>query len=134
MPHPPFITQSSWDESVQTFKPKHGDVWVSTYPKCGTTFMEQIILLMQQQGDASRMDPSTQNSYSKEKGIGKVWVEASVRPKSDTARMRTITTEDFAALPSPRLLKTHAPWHMFLARAQTPSGAGQIVAGTKVEL
>lgn len=118
--HPPFIRQRNWTnlkESMPAYN-RPSDIWVATYPKCGTTFMEQIILLLLNQGDVSSMDPKTQNHYDPESGIGKIWVEANVRAPGITdpgVRDRlTWTLEEFDALPAPRVLKTHAPRHMFL--------------------
>ena len=82
IPHPPFIRQDTWTRSKQAFQPKDGDVWVATFPKCGTTFMEQIILLLWQDGDPSKLDPAKQNNYNPATGVGKVWVEEKVRSKA----------------------------------------------------
>jgi len=136
IPHPPFITQQSWNESRACFKPKEGDVWVATYPKCGTTFMEQIILLLQHNGDASKTSPATQNNYSAERGAGKVWVEQRVRLNPDPKRNQ-MSFEELGALPAPRVLKTHAPWNLFLAREPCSSTSlmhqpGPILPETKV--
>ena len=100
------------------------DIHVVTFPKCGTTFTEQIVLLLLNGGDASSLDPKHQNGYSKdapERG-GKVWIESSVRVHAKdfeldppNRRARKLTLEEFNAIASPRVIKTHAPRDLFLA-------------------
>jgi hypothetical protein len=47
---------------------------VLTYPKCGTTWTEQAVLLLLNNADASLLDPKTKNSY-RVGGIGeKSWL------------------------------------------------------------
>lgn len=131
VPHPPFISSPSWDGLHRTAMAgelqRPGDVWVATYPKCGTTFTEQIILLLQNDGDPSLLHPASQNTYNHETGVGKIWVEQWVRLPEDAAASPTVTLKsgvrkviplkDFGNMPAPRLLKTHAPRHMFLGVA-----------------
>lgn len=84
--------------------------------------MEQIVLLLLLKGDASQLTPEIQNSYSKKSGIGKVWVEASVRVVTNEPPMGNrdeFSFDEFSALPGRRLLKTHAPRHMFLGVSPT---------------
>lgn len=122
--HPPFIRQSNWS-LLQTKMPDHnrpGDIWVSTFPKCGTTFMEQICLLLLNNGDATNLTPQNQNQYNPDSKQGKVWVEASVRLLPDDPThpgMIGLTLDEFDALPAPRLLKTHAPIELFLGVTPT---------------
>lgn len=122
VPHPFFIQQAPWDAIAHTGRlAKPGDIWVATFPKCGTTFTEQIILLLLNGGDPSKLDPKTQNTYNPETGVGKVWVEQLVRThiglesdKHDKWANRRMNLDEFAAVPSPRVLKTHAPRQLFL--------------------
>ena len=54
VPHPPFIRQKPWSELRRDWADhmhRPGDVWVTTFPKCGTTFMEQIVLLLLNGGE-----------------------------------------------------------------------------------
>lgn len=100
----------------------HPDIHVVTFPKCGTTFTEQIVLLLLNGGDPSSLNPKRQNSYSKAAPGGKVWVENTVRVHARDfeldppgRRMDKLTLEEFNAIPSPRVIKTHAPRDLFLA-------------------
>ena len=82
-------------ESGQRYRGSPGDVFVSTYPKCGTTWIQYIIYLLLHGGEhlpaGARMDAV----FPHLEEVG----EAVVR-----------------ALPEPRLIKTHlrferTPWH-----------------------
>mmetsp|Transcript_29222 Transcript_29222/g.76533 ORF Transcript_29222/g.76533 Transcript_29222/m.76533 type:complete len:406 (+) Transcript_29222:197-1414(+) len=121
VPHPPFIREPEWTALAASGRiPKPGDVWVATFPKCGTTFTEQVVLLLLNGGDPAKLTPRTQNTYDRATGSGKVWVEQMVRV-AETADDRAdrfvgprMQLTEFTALPSPRVLKTHAPRQLFL--------------------
>jgi len=80
VPHPPFITEKSVKNLKNQIKFRSGDVFVCTYSKCGTTLMEQIILLLQNDGDVAKLNPLHKNTYDKTTGVGKIWPEMSVKP------------------------------------------------------
>ena len=118
VPHPPFIQEKRWDwlnEGCLKYKP--GDIVVTTFPKCGTTFMEQVVLLLLNNADGSKMNPGRQNKYDKKTGVGKIWVEASLQPDGadqSTIKYESLPQSTFDSISSPRVLKTHAPRQMFL--------------------
>lgn len=155
VPHPPFIRQKPWSELRHDWADhmhRPGDVWVTTFPKCGTTFMEQIVLLLLNGGDADLLTNINQNDYDPTTGRGKVWAEQRVRVTPDTAsatapigdpshkkKSPPMSTADFASMPAPRVLKTHAPRQMFLdVQPFSPPPAAAtgrpdpLAAGTKV--
>ena len=123
-PHPPFIRQRPWQLLRNMWSDRihrQDDVWIATYPKCGTTFMEQIVLLLRHGGDPDVLDNSAHNNYNLKTRIGKVWAEQRVRVMPDPTdatgppRMRSkMTLDEFAAMPAKRTLKTHSPRAMFL--------------------
>lgn len=116
VPHPSFIEQRTWEMLRDQMTHQASDVWVTTFPKCGTTLMEQVILLLRHGGDPAKLDPRDKNTFSAERGMGKVWPEANVSRSGHEQfpkRMR-LTFDQFEALPGPRLMKTHAPRHLFL--------------------
>jgi len=119
IPHPPMIEQRNWEVLRDSMTHQEGDVWVTTFPKCGTTLMEQVILLLRNGGNPTKLDPRSKNTFNAERGGGKVWPEANVlAAPSVPEHMRSwkpLNLEQFEALPGPRLLKTHAPRHLFLA-------------------
>ncbi len=87
---PPSITQQRMDD-LATFKLRCGDVFIVTYPKSGTTWMQQIVKLICSGGrdDRKRLDESIP------------WREREWKPESG-----------FDELPSPRFFKSHTPYHM----------------------
>jgi hypothetical protein len=47
---PPFIPQANLDTLAADFVANDGNVFVVTYPKCGTTWMEQVVHLLLHDG------------------------------------------------------------------------------------
>ena len=45
-----FITEEMFDE-LKTFELYPDDVWIVTYPKCGTTWTQQIVKLIRSRGE-----------------------------------------------------------------------------------
>lgn len=124
VPHPPFIYEQPWQLLKAAWAEcihRDDDVWIATFPKCGTTFMEQIVLLLRNGGDADALDVPMHNNYSSKTRQGKVWAEQRVRVHPDLTdalgppHMREkMSLDDFAAMPAGRTLKTHAPRSLFL--------------------
>lgn len=132
VPHPPFIRQPNWDalrSAGGLFR--ESDVVVASFPKTGTTLTEQIVLSLLAGGDAAKLDPSTQNEWDAARGHGKYWVEkvdALGDGSAAEGKRRRLTLAEFAALPSPRVVKTHAPFGLFLGA----SPSGDLLPGLKV--
>ncbi|HEU4620020.1 MAG TPA: sulfotransferase domain-containing protein [Gammaproteobacteria bacterium] len=78
-------------ESALTYVPEPGDVFVSTYPKCGTTWMQYIVYLIVHRGEPLPDGATLVDAFPHLEEIG-----------AEAAR----------ALPRPRLLKTHLPLPM----------------------
>jgi hypothetical protein len=82
-------------DSGQLYESRPGDVFVSTYPKCGTTWMQYIVYLLLHGGEPLPPGTRMDEVFPHLEEVG----EAVVR-----------------ALPEPRLIKTHlplerTPWH-----------------------
>jgi len=75
-------------ESGMRYAPAAGDIFVCTYPKCGTTWMQYIVYLLTR--DARPL--------SAEETLGAVF-----------PHLEEVGSERIAALPEPRLVKTHLP-------------------------
>jgi len=77
------------------YRPSPGDIFVATYPKCGTTWMQYIVYLLQNHGQPLPADRSLNDVFPHLEEVGERVVKA---------------------LPTPRLIKTHlpfkrTPWH-----------------------
>ena len=94
----PFVSQQRVDNMKTTFHPENDDVFVVTYPKSGTTWMQQIVRLILNEGKEDGLDVN--NSVP--------WLEA-----LDPQCHYWIDTDQ---MPSPRAFKTHLPYSM------TPGG------------
>ena len=60
----------------------HAPRQVATYIKCGTTWAEQIVLLLLHGPAAvARLDPTRRNTYQPGQAeVGKIWLERTVAP------------------------------------------------------
>ncbi len=87
---PPFITQQRMDD-LATFKLRRNDVFIVTYPKSGTTWMQQIVKLICSGGkdDGKTVVDSVP------------WLEENWSPENT-----------FDDVPSPRFFKSHTPYQM----------------------
>lgn len=91
---PDHITPSSYHYS-RTFPVTSQDVCVTTYPKCGTTWGIYIVYLLMQQGKVSEK--------------ASLW-HAHLWPALNLPDDKQ--EEVLKAVPSPRILKSHMPYHM----------------------
>eukprot|EP00057_Strongylocentrotus_purpuratus_P008188 XP_011662662.1 PREDICTED: sulfotransferase 1A1 [Strongylocentrotus purpuratus] len=89
-------------ESAKNFKVRDDDLFLTTYPKSGTTWVQQIVLLIHHDGDKSKLEGKHIFSMVP-------FIEAVVgmsKDNADTARMQSEVAEE---KPSPRILKTQLP-------------------------
>jgi hypothetical protein len=92
--YPPFMRAECVAQAQAEFQLRDSDIVVATYPKCGTTWLQQILLLLAADGDVKRIgDPM----------VTSPWIEA------EACRAGLAALEAYA---DPRVLKTHAPAHM----------------------
>jgi hypothetical protein len=75
--------------SAHEYLPQPGDVFVSTYPKCGTTWMQFIVLLLVRKGRGLRDGETINDAF----------------PHLEEVGNDVVTT-----LSEPRLIKTHLPF------------------------
>jgi hypothetical protein len=83
-------------ESGLRYRAQPGDIFLCTYPKCGTTWMQYIVYLLMHAGEPLARGAS----------LGSVF-----------PHLEEVGSEAVAALPEPRLIKTHLP------KALTPFAA-----------
>ncbi|KAJ8613129.1 hypothetical protein CTAYLR_004820 [Chrysophaeum taylorii] len=121
VPWPQPINKAKYERSRETVRLRSGDVVVATYPKSGTTWMEQIVLLLLHGADAaSKLSPESRNTLTKSTGIGKVWLE----PMLAGTRSGRFTVGDFDRMSAPRVIKSHAPYHMLMGIPRPGTGRG----------
>eukprot|EP01060_Flectonema_neradi_P007488 TRINITY_DN1522_c0_g3_i1.p1 TRINITY_DN1522_c0_g3~~TRINITY_DN1522_c0_g3_i1.p1 ORF type:complete len:347 (+),score=48.74 TRINITY_DN1522_c0_g3_i1:58-1041(+) len=61
---PPIIKARPVIEQTKNWKLESSDIVIATYPKCGTTWLQQIVLLLLANGDATQVsDPFTQSPW-----------------------------------------------------------------------
>jgi Sulfotransferase domain len=73
------------------YQAQAGDIFVDTYPKCGTTWVQYILWLIQHDGEPLPLEKRLSDEIPFLEEIGK---------------------EDVSVLPAPRVIKTHLPYHM----------------------
>ncbi|KAK3284838.1 hypothetical protein CYMTET_7529 [Cymbomonas tetramitiformis] len=71
-PSPPFITQEAFNNACERYEAQETDIFVCTYPKCGTTWLQQILQLV-----LNKNDPKDDKQCSD----AIPWLEASFGPK-----------------------------------------------------
>ena len=136
--YPAWCSEQRRDKLQSDVRLRQDDVLVVSYPKCGTTWAEQCILLLQNRGDTSKMDPAAKNVYvpSNKEAPGKIWPEACVE-QNPAVHTRIVPGHEFAPIslqefdeaPAPRTLKSHAPPHLLLTGAGAGAdGGGGVVA------
>lgn len=79
-------------ESAIDYKPKHGDLFVASYPKCGTTWTQKIILLILRKGKPS-------NDSLDDMFFSCPYLELS-------------GVEAMESTPKPLAIKIHLPYHL----------------------
>ncbi|XP_001372461.2 sulfotransferase 1C2 [Monodelphis domestica] len=90
----PSTTVNNWDQ-IQKFKAKNDDLLICTYPKSGTTWIQEIVDMIEQNGDVEKCQRSVIHHR---------------HPFLEWARLpQPSGVEQANAMPSPRVLKTHLP-------------------------
>ncbi|XP_068953634.1 sulfotransferase 1C2-like [Petaurus breviceps papuanus] len=90
----PRTTVNNWDQ-IQKFKAKDDDLVICTYPKSGTTWIQEIVDMVEQNGDVEKCQRSVIHLQ---------------HPFIEWARSPQPSGVDQAnAMPCPRIMKTHLP-------------------------
>ena len=102
--YPQFVTEEKVNTMLTRFKTRNDDIFLVSYIKSGTTWLQQILLLLNHDGDQP-------NLTMKEAFL---WPEFCLPTCPDPAREHSY--EYFESLPSPRILIFHGWPHL------TPAG------------
>ncbi len=98
--YPQFVTQEKVNTMLTSFKTRNEDIFFVCYIKSGTTWLQQILLLLNNQGNQP-------NLTMKEAFL---WLEFCLPPCPDPTREHSY--EYFESLPSPRTLTFHGLPHL----------------------
>jgi len=109
VPQNPTFDVARFEDIIDNFVTRDGDVFVATYVKAGTTWTQQIIHQLLRQG--------VEGGFY---GESVPWLEAMASDMLMPRESPTWTLESMAAAPSPRYYKTHA------TVAHLPRGSGKI--------
>jgi len=133
---PSWLPAKRWEMLQSNIKLRESDVMVVTYPKCGTTWAEQCILLLQNRCDTSKMNSATKNTYvpSMPENGGKIWPEACINQVPAVsartgAEFVPISFQDFDSAPAPRTIKSHSPPCLLLTGSAAAGGGAGAAAG-----
>lgn len=107
-------------ERIYNFKPRPDDVWIVTYPKCGTTLTQELMWQMANGANPDSED-SKKNVFLRVPFIEMTCLNTSSMPVPSVetddpmnimARMMADTVAWTDKQPSPRIIKTHLPMCM----------------------
>lgn len=114
--YPKFCSEDRWTSLDAQITYRDSDILIVSYPKCGTTWAEQVVLLLLAGGDTTRMNPKHKNCYDPATPTagGKLWIEAAIDQAPPVEALvgkeaAPIPMAAFHTMPAPRVLKTHAP-------------------------
>lgn len=77
---PGTLSESKWIKLNDEVQYRNTDILIVSYPKSGTTLLEQCVLLLLNGGDKALLNPANKNVYSPSSSElgGKIWLEACI--------------------------------------------------------
>lgn len=126
----PSITAEMFEKQRKLIRYRPSDIVITTFPRSGTTWTEQLVLLMLSRGDPSQIDTRDKNSYyrSRPNRLGKVFFDNLYHndPDSNIAAPWGVTcgqdlgmrAEHLDAIPFRRVVKTHHCAHMMIGMGE----------------
>eukprot|EP00930_Biecheleria_cincta_P004025 TRINITY_DN10492_c0_g1_i1.p1 TRINITY_DN10492_c0_g1~~TRINITY_DN10492_c0_g1_i1.p1 ORF type:complete len:377 (-),score=63.65 TRINITY_DN10492_c0_g1_i1:110-1210(-) len=114
-PAPPFMLASEVEKLRQEFVLRNSDIIIATYPKCGTTWVQKLVLTLLFGGDASKVPrPMEQAPWIEAQPSFKAFGVTQAGAITDKAKsVEELTSWDgatkFGPAPPRRVFKTHVP-------------------------
>ena len=96
-------TDSCFGELLDVFEPREGDVFVSTSPKCGQTWLLTLLYHLKTGARDATLDTAALLSHCP-------WLEARISAVTREPYDLDERRAELDALPSPRVFKMHALW------------------------
>lgn len=113
-------TSAMLERQRKCFHFRDGDLVVASFPRSGTTWFEQTIMLLLSRGDPDALNTTTKNAYdpSEPHSRGKLCLELLFHDKAKesdvgypwgnhSGQAVVVTPEQVDHMPSPRMFKTH---------------------------
>ena len=110
-PYPFFAVPSKIDE-LREIPLKDGDIVIATFPKCGTTVLQQIVLTLLADGNKDVVTNPMEQSLWFEKTVSQGTIESLTSWVPDPLTQGGGLTSELSPTTPRRVLKTHAPSHL----------------------
>eukprot|EP00756_Hemistasia_phaeocysticola_P012088 Hpha_TRINITY_DN15172_c0_g1::TRINITY_DN15172_c0_g1_i1::g.127948::m.127948/K01025/SULT1; sulfotransferase len=135
-PHHIATTKATITDLMENFRLRSDDIMIATYPKCGTTWVQQIVLLLLADGDIAKvphpmvLSPWLEQSAGR-RAHGGVSGEAAVIPEQfrvplmNAAEFNEWDPPEASRVPGSkprRVFKTHSPPHLAPWKGGVPDG------------
>lgn len=134
----PSITGEMFELQRKEILFRPGDIVITTFPRSGTTWTEQLVLLLLSKGDPSHLNTKEKNAYyaSTPHRLGKVFLDA-LYHKTPTENIAapwgvtcgmdlTLTAKELEEIPFRRVFKTHHRAHMMIGMGGAPDALSKL--------
>jgi len=104
-----FVLTQKYADSVDIFRNfpvRSDDVWVVTFPKCGTTWTQEMVWMITHDCDLEAAKEKLQ--------VRSPFIEWPTLPQTDSPVLMDF--QKIEAMPSPRVLKSHLPFYLLPPR------------------
>jgi len=114
-----FVLTQKYADSVDIFRNfpvRSDDVWVVTFPKCGTTWTQEMVWMITHDCDLEAAKEKLQ--------VRSPFIEWPTLPQTDSPVLMDF--QKIEAMPSPRVLKSHLPFYLLPPRLADTCKVDQI--------